>query len=48
MENPILLNVLFAEWKAEMDEKTLHIDDIKAIERVAKLLSYELPESEEN
>ena len=34
MKNAILLNTLFAE---------MHIDDIKAIERVQKLLEQELP-----
>lgn len=43
MKNAVLLNTLFAEYVEEVSEKTMHIDDIKAIERVQKLLTYELP-----
>lgn len=44
MENAILLNALFAEYVREIGDKTMHIDDIKAIERVQELLARELPE----
>lgn len=43
MKNGILLNALYSEWYAEQCEKTMHIDDIKAIERVKELLVRELP-----
>ena len=43
MKNAVLLNTLFAEYVEEVSERTMHIDDIKAIERVQKLLAYELP-----
>lgn len=46
MNNPMLLNALFAEYKAECAERTMNINDIKAIERVAELLKYELPSAE--
>ncbi len=47
MNNPILLNALFAEYQAECAERTMLIDDMKAINRVAELLKYELPKAEE-
>ena len=43
MKNAILLNTLFAEYTKEAFNRTMHIDDIKAIERVQKLLEQELP-----
>ena len=46
MQNAILLNALFAEYQAECAEKTMPIDDMKAIDRVAELLKYELPQAE--
>ena len=46
MNNIILLNTLFAEYVAEMNNRCMKIDDIKALERVQQLLSYELPKAE--
>lgn len=46
MENACLLNVLFAEYYNECCNRTMRIEDIKAIERVKELLSCELPERE--
>ena len=43
MKNAILLNTLFTEYAKEAFNRTMHIDDIKAIERVQKLLEQELP-----
>lgn len=43
MENAVLLNTLFAEYVAECSERTMLIDDMNAIVRVAELLKYELP-----
>lgn len=43
MGNAILLNVLFGEWARECAERTMHIDDMKAINRVMELLTQELP-----
>ena len=47
MENIVLLKTLFDEYAEKMfSERCMHIDDIKAIERVQKLLYYELPKRE--
>lgn len=43
MQNAVLLNTLFAEYVAECSERTMHKDDMKAIDRVAELLKHELP-----
>ena len=47
MENGMLLNVLYGEWQREMGEQTLHVDDIRAIERVGELLAREMPRKED-
>lgn len=44
MSNGITLNALYAEWMHEQYEKTMHVDNIKAIERVRELIIQELPE----
>ena len=46
MQNGILLNALFVEFYAECAEKTMHIDDIQALDRVKVLIERELPKAD--
>ena len=46
MDNIMLLNILYGEWAKGKYDLTLHIDDIKAIDRVAELLKQDLPKEE--
>lgn len=46
MQNGILLNALFAEFYAECAEKTMHIDDLQALDKVKVLIERELPKAD--
>ena len=43
MKNPILLYTLLAEFYEDCCEKTMHIDDMKAIKRTMELVTREMP-----